>query len=245
MKVPDWFVAFAGGVDVSGSWGVIGWTAMLLIVAQTVKAEFRVKWSYSGSKPASAIGGISASDSVCDLNGGAAELIGINDARTGIGIHDGATGAVLFSSPAFSGNVVQVACSDVDGDGLKDVVLAYTGPAGIMVIGWSGVSTEVPVQPDGSPGRSQSLNQNTPNPFDAHTGIDFAIAQPAEIDLSIYDPSGRVVRHLADGVFDAGLHTEVWDGRNENGQEVPAGTYFYRLAVDGAQVGSKKAVLMR
>lgn len=217
----------------------------LLSLASSANAEFRVKWSYSGSRLASTVAANAMSDGVCDLNGGAAEVIGINDARTGIGIHDGATGAVLFSSPSFSGNIVQVACADIDGDGFADVILSYTNPAGVQVIGWHGTGVDITAPDQGAEPVAPDLRQNGPNPFDTETHIAFALANPGLVDVSIYDVSGRRVRRLVNRRFEAGQFARTWDGSDDQGIQLASGTYFYLLTVDGVEVQSRKAIRLR
>jgi flagellar hook assembly protein FlgD len=50
------------------------------------------------------------------------------------------------------------------------------------------------------------------------------------VQLRIYDPSGRLVRTLAEGDMEAGERNVVWDGRDERGHAVPSGVYFCLLS---------------
>ena len=52
---------------------------------------------------------------------------------------------------------------------------------------------------------------------------------PRRISLSLFDAAGRLVRLLLDETIASGSHRVAWDGRNDGGQEVAAGVYFYRL----------------
>jgi hypothetical protein len=89
-----------------------------------------------------------------------------------------------------------------------------------------------------------NLNQNYPNPFNARTVISFNLASPAQVELDIFDISGRLVRSLLAGRLDYGNHQVIWDGRNNLGQDVSSGTYLYRLAA-GEKLIAKKMVLLR
>jgi hypothetical protein len=73
------------------------------------------------------------------------------------------------------------------------------------------------------------LSQNYPNPFNAQTTIEFTLGVPGEVDLSVYDLLGRKIRNLKSGMLNAGQHSLVWNGKNNNGQVVASGVYFYRL----------------
>jgi len=107
----------------------------------------------------------------------------------------------------------------------------------IDIYGITGVEENVPVAVN-------SLQQNRPNPFNPTTTIEFSLAKRGKVDLKVYDTAGRVVRTLESGVRNAGVHTVVWDGRNNQGQDVSSGIYFYRVQADDF-VGTKKMVLLR
>lgn len=74
------------------------------------------------------------------------------------------------------------------------------------------------------------LAQNYPNPFNPITTISFSLPAAAKASLNVYDLSGRLVRTLLNGeMVDAGPREAVWRGRDEDGRQVAAGVYFYRL----------------
>jgi hypothetical protein len=82
-----------------------------------------------------------------------------------------------------------------------------------------------------------ALLANYPNPFNPETWIPYQLAEPAEVRLTIYDMSGKVVRRLAVGHQAAGMYQSrsravYWDGRNQMGEFVASGLYFYRLIAD-------------
>ena len=79
-----------------------------------------------------------------------------------------------------------------------------------------------------------SLQPNYPNPFNPETWIPYQLATPAEVALTIYDMNGGVVRRLEVGHQAAGLYQSrsravYWDGRNQRGESVASGLYFYTL----------------
>ena len=85
---------------------------------------------------------------------------------------------------------------------------------------------------------------NYPNPFNPRTSITYELPEPASIDLSVYDVSGRLVRTLIDGERRvAGRHEMEWDGRDDSGAPVAAGIYFARAASDGRVSSAKMALL--
>ena len=75
-----------------------------------------------------------------------------------------------------------------------------------------------------------ALGKAFPNPFGPSTSIRFDVpAGGVEVDLSIYDVTGRRVRSLLSGTQPGGRHLVVWDGKDSSGRRVASGAYFYRL----------------
>ena len=77
--------------------------------------------------------------------------------------------------------------------------------------------------------------QNYPNPFNPETWIPYHLSESAPVTLSIYDTTGRLVRTLSLGFKPAGFYqgrarAAYWDGRNDVGERVSSGVYFYRLS---------------
>jgi uncharacterized repeat protein (TIGR03806 family) len=73
------------------------------------------------------------------------------------------------------------------------------------------------------------LEQNFPNPFNAGTSIVFSLPSPSNVNLSIFDTTGRRVRTLVDVAHSAGRYTLHWDALDNVGRPVASGVYFYRL----------------
>ena len=87
---------------------------------------------------------------------------------------------------------------------------------------WSLVPTETALLP------------NYPNPFNPETWIPYQLKRPADVTLAIYDLNGQTVRTLVAGYQPAGVYRSreraaYWDGRNEMGETVANGVYFYTL----------------
>ena len=83
--------------------------------------------------------------------------------------------------------------------------------------------------------KETALLPNYPNPFNPETWIPYGLANGMNVQISIYDISGELVRQLDLGHQRAGHYTErsraaYWDGRNGRGERVASGVYFYTLA---------------
>jgi hypothetical protein len=76
-----------------------------------------------------------------------------------------------------------------------------------------------------------TLNPNYPNPFNLETRIEYALPEPGQVRLAIYDLFGQQVRTLADEIQPAGFKRVLWNGRDEFGREVSSGVYFIQLMV--------------
>ena len=79
-----------------------------------------------------------------------------------------------------------------------------------------------------------ALMPNYPNPFNPETWIPYQLAEDADVTLTIYNSSGIMVRRLRLGHRLAGYYSDrgkaaYWDGKNELGEPVASGVYFYRL----------------
>jgi hypothetical protein len=73
------------------------------------------------------------------------------------------------------------------------------------------------------------LLPNTPNPFNPSTVLRFSLARDADVDLTVYDVRGRLVRDLGTRSWTAGEHDVVWDGRDGRGRSLASGVYQVRL----------------
>lgn len=89
-----------------------------------------------------------------------------------------------------------------------------------------------------------AMGPNYPNPFNPSTTIRYQLPQAGEVRLVIYNLVGQPVRTLLNARVEAGVHNQVWDGRDDRGEEVSSGVYLYRLTANG-YTRSRKMVLIR
>ncbi len=88
-----------------------------------------------------------------------------------------------------------------------------------------------------------SLHQNYPNPFNPETQITFDLPKRAEVSIVIYNSLGQKVRTLVSGTKEAGTHTVVWDGRNDQGARVASGVYIYMMRAGDFQQARKMSLM--
>ena len=101
----------------------------------------------------------------------------------------------------------------------------------------------------GGSGPPAALAQNQPNPFmlfrEPTTRITYNLDAAGAVDITIYNLLGQTVRHLISGRYDRiGESTVMWDGRDDSGQLVPSGHYFYRLTTPTGSV-TRRMILIK
>ena len=89
-----------------------------------------------------------------------------------------------------------------------------------------------------------SLGQNYPNPFNPTTIIEYSLPRDENVELIVFNFLGQSVRTLHSGEQLAGNHQVQWDGRDEQGQSVGSGVFFYRIKM-GDFVRTHKMILLR
>ncbi|MCB0832307.1 MAG: cadherin-like domain-containing protein [Bacteroidetes bacterium] len=89
-----------------------------------------------------------------------------------------------------------------------------------------------------------ALHQNYPNPFNPSTTITYDLAEDADLKLAVYNLLGQQVKVLKSGQQLAGSYKVVWDGKNERGETVASGIYFYRM-VTRSFVRTQKMILLK
>ena len=96
--------------------------------------------------------------------------------------------------------------------------------------------------------KETELLSNYPNPFNPETWIPYRLAEDANVTLTIYDLSGHVVRTLNVGHRIASAYENrskaiYWDGRNNLGEQVASGVYFYTLTAGDFSATRKMLIL--
>jgi hypothetical protein len=89
-----------------------------------------------------------------------------------------------------------------------------------------------------------SLRQNYPNPFNPNTIISFSLDRPAKTTITIYNILGQKVITPFNDYLEPGIHSVTWDGRNDAGERVASGVYFYTIQ-SGERFDSRKMLVLR
>jgi aminopeptidase N len=94
------------------------------------------------------------------------------------------------------------------------------------------------------PANRNVLLQPFPNPFNPRVSVQFFLNRAMDARLNIYDLRGRLVKTLADGRQRGELIEIDWDGRDESGDRVASGSYFFELTADDGTREIKRATLI-
>ncbi len=97
---------------------------------------------------------------------------------------------------------------------------------------------------DESPAFANDLGQNYPNPFNPETTISYSLAKDGHVNLSIYNVRGQKVKTLLNSRQISGANTVTWNGKNEQGETVSGGVYFYKLQTEN-QALTRKMLLLK
>lgn len=96
--------------------------------------------------------------------------------------------------------------------------------------------------------KTPELSQNYPNPFNPETKIKYTVGSrqthPIPTTLKIYNILGQLVKTLVDEAQEPGSYEVIWDGKDEEGNEVASGIYFHQLKTEEFSQ-TKKMVLIR
>ena len=73
------------------------------------------------------------------------------------------------------------------------------------------------------------LAQNSPNPFNSATEIEYFIPENADVSIEVYDLRGKKVKQLVNEFQTAGTYSVNWNSTDEKGNPMPTGSYFYKI----------------
>ena len=154
-------------------------------------------------------------------------IVGL-DAPRGIAV-DAADGRIYWTARG------KIQRANLNGTNVQDVATGIGAPAGIAlnVVPPLSAAAAAPSAAAMSP-NTTALLMNFPNPFNPETWIPYQLQKAADVQISIYDQRGILVRQLSLGYQVAGQYVSRgraahWDGRNQVGEPVASGLYFYTL----------------
>jgi len=106
------------------------------------------------------------------------------------------------------------------------------------------ISTDVQEIPTAELPSTYSLAQNYPNPFNPSTVIEFTVPVRGDVRVSVYNLLGQRVATLVNQPMSPGTYRTDWNGRDEAGNPVASGIYFYRLEAEQF-LKTRKMILLK
>ncbi|HOP06355.1 MAG TPA: T9SS type A sorting domain-containing protein [candidate division Zixibacteria bacterium] len=173
------------------------------------------------------VGTVFADAAMTMLNGGQAPYTGTFRPQENLN---------AFAGMNPNGSWVLMVCDSMSGN---DGTL---GAWGITLVTDVVLDVESPDQNDPIPG--YELSDCYPNPFNPVTTIEYEIPRRSDVVVEIFNALGQKVITLVEEFQSAGRHEISWNGRNDAGEEVSTGIYFYRLRA-GDFCRTKKMVLLK
>ena len=97
--------------------------------------------------------------------------------------------------------------------------------------------------------KETALLPNYPNPFNPETWIPYQLSSPSDVHITIYSSDGKLVRtlslgHQPVGIYQHRTQAAYWDGKNEIGEPVASGVYFYTLSA-GPFTATRKMLIRK
>ncbi|PKM75038.1 MAG: hypothetical protein CVU92_03435 [Firmicutes bacterium HGW-Firmicutes-17] len=168
-------------------------------------------------------------------------------------IIDGATGNIEWEKPTsitrvfIAGHNAADAGTnpfcDINNDGIKEITFRgyENGIFKIFIVGLQG--TNAVISNNALP-NDITLLQNYPNPFNPTTTIEYQIQRSDFVTIKIFDSIGKLIKNLINEEKQSGEYSVIFDGKNDAGQKVSSGVYFYQLQV-GDFISNKKMILLK
>ena len=161
------------------------------------------------------------------------------DADLGLTLHPGA------SAFQWKGQCVSGGLADEGGPGENERIVVTIPSSDYFCLGvWKSGSADLnrtatytlkflrdfsPAPDGGDLPAATGLTGVYPNPCNPRATVEFALAAPADVELAVYDLTGRRVATLARKTYTAGVHRETWRGRDDAGRPAASGAYLVRL----------------
>lgn len=120
----------------------------------------------------------------------------------------------------------------------------WIGSYGLSIFNENGVVLDIEKEMGNFSPKNFQLEQNFPNPFNPTTTISYLLEKNSNVNLSIYNIKGQLLKTLVNHTIPKGKHSVTWNGTDKLGKQVASGVYFYKLETPNfAQ--TKKMVLLK
>jgi len=147
----------------------------------------------------------------------------------------------------WSNSAGKIQRANLNGKNIRSIIVDLGNPTDI-VLDTEG-TTSVAAAPNLYLPDSPALLPNYPNPFNPETWIPYQLAEPADVTLRISAANGVLVRtltlgHRPAGIYQSRSRAAYWDGKNESGESVASGIYFYTISTNDF-TATRKMLIMK
>ncbi len=111
----------------------------------------------------------------------------------------------------------------------KYLISEYDGDISPKIIPQQSIATKINIP------QNFDLIGNYPNPFNPSTTISYVLPYQSSVEIIIYDLMGREIRSYNIPSQSAGYNSIIWDGRNNSGNTVTSGVYFYKISINSLE----------
>ncbi|MCB9057454.1 MAG: T9SS type A sorting domain-containing protein [Calditrichae bacterium] len=143
---------------------------------------------------------------------------------------------LAYNGTTISNNIN--ASASIDYDSTRNSLVTLMGVNSVASVSLANITAID--NPENNVAQHFRLEENYPNPFNPETTIRYTLQDRANITLNVYDISGRLVSHLAQGLQNIGSHQVRFSATG-----LSSGVYFYSLIADGSLVQTRKMVVMK
>lgn len=157
----------------------------------------------------------------------------------GVGnIQSSGTGAIAVADRGYRAVMFSFGWEGILDDEIRQSVL-------IKILNWlQGIQTSIDSDlTQASIPSNFQLAQNYPNPFNPLTAIQFQVPKTNQVSIKIFNLLGKQIKTLADDQYNAGAYKVLWDSKDNNGQRVASGVYFYQMSAGNFQMTRKMILL--
>ena len=88
-----------------------------------------------------------------------------------------------------------------------------------------------------------TLFQNYPNPFNPTTTISYTISQSGNVEITIFNVTGQLIKTIQKKHDSAGSYSTEWDGKNNQGISVATGLYIYQAKFGNSLLAKKMLII--
>jgi len=134
--------------------------------------------------------------------------------------------------------------ADYAGQDIYVAIQCLSDDAFIFFVDDVSITGSVSIDDPVVPVYTTELKGNYPNPFNPTTTIRYSVRDNSPVTIDVFNVKGQRVSRLVNETKEAGEHTAVWNGKDDNGRAVSSGIYYFKMNA-GKYSSTKKMIMMK